>query len=57
MRSSKKTKQKEIFYEDCDDNFAFIAGYTPGGLPFGIKWDEVEDDVDIDVYYEGLPFD
>ena len=21
--------------------FAYIAGYTPGGVPFGVTWEEV----------------
>ena len=25
---------------ESDDNFAFIAGYTPGGAPYGITWEE-----------------
>ena len=25
---------------DSDDHFAFIAGYTPGGAPYGITWEE-----------------
>jgi hypothetical protein len=25
---------------DQDENFAFIAGYTSGGAPFGVSWDE-----------------
>jgi hypothetical protein len=25
---------------DSDENFAYIAGYTPGGAPFGITWEE-----------------
>jgi hypothetical protein len=29
-----------------DENFAFIAGYTSGGAPFGITWDECHDEVD-----------
>ena len=24
---------------DMDDTFAFIAGYTPGGFPYGITWE------------------
>ena len=24
----------------CDENFSFIAGYTSGGAPYGIPWDE-----------------
>ena len=37
-------------YEDCDDRFAFIAGYTDGGAPFGVMWEEVGID-------PGLPFE
>jgi hypothetical protein len=25
---------------DSDDYFAYIAGYTPGGAPYGVTWDE-----------------
>lgn len=31
-----------------DDDFYFIAGYTPGGVPFGVSWDEAENDGLID---------
>lgn len=27
-------------YSDSDDTFAFIAGYTSGGLPYGVTWEE-----------------
>lgn len=27
---------------DSDENFAFIAGYTPGGFPYGVTWAEWE---------------
>jgi hypothetical protein len=27
---------------DSNEHFAFIAGYTPGGLPYGVSWDELE---------------
>ena len=26
---------------DMDDHFAFIAGYTPGGFPYGTTWEEL----------------
>lgn len=26
----------------CDENFAYIAGFTPGGAPFGVTWEEIE---------------
>ncbi len=33
-----------------DSTFAYIAGYTPGGAPYGVTWEEVGIDSD-------LPFD
>lgn len=50
---SKKKKHlipDEYIYDDCDDIFAFIAGYTDGGVPYGITWEEENIDPD-------LPFD
>jgi hypothetical protein len=33
------------YYQDCqsdsDARFAFIAGYTEGGFPYGTTWDEL----------------
>ena len=29
-------------YIDCDDTFAYIAGYTSNGVPYGITWEEME---------------
>ena len=28
---------------DCDDTFAYIAGYAPGGVPFGVTWEELDE--------------
>lgn len=28
---------------EWDDNFAFIAGFTSGGAPFGVMWEEMAD--------------
>jgi hypothetical protein len=28
-------------YSDSDENFCFIAGYTAGGTPYGITWEQV----------------
>ena len=28
-------------YSDLDGTFAFIAGYTPGGAPYGVTWEQV----------------
>jgi ribosomal protein S18 acetylase RimI-like enzyme len=37
----KRHKQNKDFEEDSDDTFHFIAGYTDGGAPFGITWEEI----------------
>lgn len=28
-------------YSDMDGSFAFISGYTHGGAPYGVTWEEV----------------
>ena len=28
--------------QESDETFAYIAGYTGGGFPFGITWEEME---------------
>lgn len=28
-------------YSNMDDTFSFIAGYTPGGAPYGVTWEQV----------------
>ncbi len=41
-RSKKKKKRKkEIPVLDQDDRFFFIAGYTSGGAPYGVTWEEM----------------
>ena len=48
MASKDKTKRKrrQDNFEDklfeSDETFAFIAGYTSGGAPYGITWEEME---------------
>jgi hypothetical protein len=32
--------ESEALY-DSDDNFAYIAGYTANGAPYGISWEEL----------------
>ena len=41
----KNKKLKKNVDDDCtgyssDETFAFIAGYTEGGAPYGITWDK-----------------
>ena len=34
-------KKLDDLYVDSDETFAFIAGYTSGGAPYGTKWEEL----------------
>lgn len=46
VRKSKRKKIQEVYEEnliESDDTFAFIAGYTSGGVPYGITWEEMEE--------------
>lgn len=42
MKTKKKKNEEEIYNEldVSDENFAYIAGYTSNGFPYGITWDE-----------------
>ncbi|WP_455618016.1 hypothetical protein [Eisenbergiella sp.] len=37
----KQQAENDAFYADCDETFAFIAGYTSGGMPYGTTWEEL----------------
>jgi hypothetical protein len=39
-REQKKAEKLARENPDQDDTFAFIAGYTSGGAPYGITWEE-----------------
>ncbi|MFJ5770991.1 hypothetical protein [Psychrobacillus sp. NPDC093180] len=62
MRKKRKSKMKDniLTEEELFGEFAFIAGYTEGGAPYGILkeyWDElgyIEEEVDLKD--ETLPF-
>ncbi|GAB4564724.1 MAG: hypothetical protein Tsb0017_24810 [Geothermobacteraceae bacterium] len=38
-RKGIKNKSTEEFVES-DEHFAYIVGYTEGGIPYGITWEE-----------------
>ena len=42
VRNKKKDETLSDFC-DSDDTFAFIAGYTSGGFPYGVTWEELRD--------------
>jgi hypothetical protein len=43
-RATHRARQKEEYaprpLRESDDELAFIAGYTEGGAPYGVTWDE-----------------
>ncbi|RQD67626.1 MAG: hypothetical protein D5S00_10065 [Tindallia sp. MSAO_Bac2] len=41
-RRSQQNKQEENQddFVDSDEHFYYIAGYTSGGVPYGITWEE-----------------
>ena len=43
LRKNKKEQELKSLTEfDSDENFAFIAGYTSGGAPYGITHEEMD---------------
>ncbi len=46
LRKKKKDDKEDSFgmLFGSNEHFSFIAGYTSGGLPYGIEWDEPEDE-------------
>ena len=46
MRKKHKKKKNKLdpyekLYSDMNGTFAFIAGYTSGGAPYGVTWEQV----------------
>jgi hypothetical protein len=41
-KRKKKNTAPYLHEPECDENFQFIAGYTEGGVPFGITWEEAK---------------
>lgn len=39
LKRKQQEQMEEDLWEDSDETFAFIAGYTSGGSPFGITWE------------------
>ncbi len=40
QRAERKALHALEFGPDQDDNFAYIVGYTSGGAPYGVTWEE-----------------
>ena len=43
-RKKKKLLATQSAIPDQDDKFFFIAGYTSGGAPYGVSWEQMEMD-------------
>ena len=43
LQKTKKEQERlfELYGDTCDDRFAYIAGYTSGGAPYGSTWEEM----------------
>ncbi len=44
LRLEKEERKLQAFYDrfpDSNDQFFFIAGYTSGGAPYGVTWEEM----------------
>lgn len=61
-KRQRKKQQAEFQPFDQDEYFYFIAGYTSGGAPYGITWEQAREDGLLDSHEErndedmGLPF-
>lgn len=45
VRQKRREEKKQLlvqFLPDLDENYYFIAGYTAGGVPYGITWEEAK---------------
>lgn len=40
--SGSKKREKEPLLPESDENFSYIAGYTPAGFPYGVTWEEAK---------------
>lgn len=41
-REALAQKKIDELHSGSDDTFAYIAGYTAGGIPYGVTWKELD---------------
>lgn len=46
LREEQKASLGAEEFGGSDDNFAFIVGYTSGGAPYGVRWEDMPPDQD-----------
>lgn len=46
QKRKKKEEKMNVHLQgiDQDEHFAYIAGYTSGGAPYGLSWDELDEE-------------
>lgn len=45
MKRNRKLRRENLTEEPfLDENLSFIVGYTSGGAPYGITWEETTDE-------------
>lgn len=44
---------EQLYADFSDGTFAFIAGYTSGGVPYGTTWEEINERTDMDTFGKG----
>lgn len=44
QRGAEQLAAEDAAFVESDEKFAFIAGYTDSGFPYGITWEEFEDE-------------
>lgn len=47
QRQREKIEKEQQPYLDSDDTFADIGGYTSGGFPYGVTWEELSETLTI----------
>ena len=63
LKKKQEARRQNLQSLDQDDRFFFIAGYTSGGAPYGITWEEMAERIDdaeswpAEVNDDELPFD
>ncbi|WP_160725311.1 hypothetical protein [Bacillus sp. USDA818B3_A] len=45
-QKEKRKQEKELFNDEWDNMFYYVAGYTENGFPFGLTKEEMEEDED-----------
>lgn len=53
-RKRLKAEQELFTSFESDDQFCYIAGYTSGGAPYGVTWEEMDPNENLSESYSGL---